>query len=123
MEHIRSLIDGCLIALPAGIGLGISIVRILLIIGVYICVQACKLYAEVMVEAFLGNLLGTAGKQYARVFFLGIIMMIGIMGAAAGTMVYSMEIGFLFLIGIIIFLTGGMMAIAAVNFERMETVE
>ena len=44
-----------------------------------------------MVEAFLGNLLGTAGKQYARVFFLGIIMMIGIMGAAAGTMVYSME--------------------------------
>lgn len=50
-------------------------------------------------------------------------MMIGIMGAAAGTMVYSMEIGFLFLIGIIIFLTGGMMAIAAVNFERMETVE
>lgn len=123
MEHIRSLIDGCLIALPAGIGLGISIVRILLIIGVYICVQACKLYAEVMVEAFLGNFLGTAGKQYARVFFLGIIMMIGIMGAAAGTMVYSMEIGFLFLIGIIIFLTGGMMAIAAVNFERMETVE
>ena len=109
--------------MPAGIGLGISMVRILLIIGVYICVQACKLYAEVMVEAFLGNLLGTAGKQYARVFFLGIIMMIGIMGAAAGTMVYSMEIGFLFLIGIIIFLTGGMMAIAAVNFERMETVE
>lgn len=122
MEHIRALVDGCLIALPAGILLGISVIRILLIIGVYICIQACKLYAEVMVEAFLGNILGTAGKQYARVFFLGIVIMVGIMGAAAGTMIYSVEAGLLFLIGIVILMTGGMMAIAAVNFERMETV-
>lgn len=122
MEHIRALIDGCLIALPSGIVLGLPFLQILLMIVVYVCMQACKLYAEVMVEAFLGNLLGNTGKQYARILFEGIVIGIGIAGAAIGTLV-SMEMGLLVLIGVVAFLTGGMMAIATVNFEKMETVD
>lgn len=121
MEHIRSLIDGCLIALPSGIVLGIPFLQILLVILAYICVQACKLYADIMVEAFLGNILGVAGKQYARVLFEGIVIGIGAMGGAAGSLV-SIEVGLFALSGVIVFMTAGMMAIATVNFEKMETV-
>lgn len=121
MEHIRSLIDGCLIALPAGIVFGIPFLQILLVILAYICIQACKLYADIMVEAFLGNILGLAGKQYARVLFEGIVIGIGAMGAMVGSLI-SMEMGLVALVGVVVFMTAGMMAIATVNFEKMETV-
>lgn len=121
MEHIRSLIDGCLIALPAGIVFGIPFLQILLVIFAYICIQACKLYADIMVEAFLGNILGLAGKQYARVLFEGIVIGIGAMGAVVGSLI-SIEIGLIALVGVVVFMTAGMMAIATVNFEKMETV-
>ena len=58
----------------------------------------------------------------ARILFEGIVIGIGIAGAAIGTLV-SMEMGLLVLIGVVAFLTGGMMAIATVNFEKMETVD
>lgn len=122
IDHIRSLIDGCLIVLPSGIALGIPFLQILLMIAVYVCLQACKLYADVMAEAFLGNILGVTGKQYARVFFEGIVIAIGVLGAFIGNMI-SMEMGLFVLIGVVAFMTGGMMAIATVNFERMESVE
>lgn len=122
MEHIRSLIDGCLLTLPSGIVLGLPVLQIILIIVVYVCLQACKLYAEVMVEAFLGNILGNTGKQYARLLFEGIVIGMGIAGAAAGSLI-SMETGLFILIGVVVFLTAGMMAIATINFEKMETVD
>lgn len=121
IEHIRSLIDGCLIALPTGIVFGIPFLQILLVILAYICIQACKLYADIMVEAFLGNILGLAGKQYARVLFEGIVIGIGAIGAAVGSLI-SMEIGLVVLVGVVVFMTAGMMAIATMNFEKMETV-
>lgn len=119
MEHIRSLIDGCLIALLPGIVLGIPFFQILLIIAAYVCLQACKLYADIMVEAFLGDILGLAGKQYARILFVGIVIGIGAAGALIGSLI-SMEMGLFVLIGVVVFMTAGMMAIATVNFERME---
>ncbi len=36
--------------------------------------------------------------------------------------VYEMEIGLITLAGVVVFMTAGMMAIATVNFEKMETV-
>lgn len=122
MEHIRSLIDGCLITLPSGIVLGLPVLHIFLIIVAYVCLQACKLYAEVMVEAFLGNILGNTGKQYARILFEGIVIGMGITGAAIGSLI-SLETGLFVLIGVVAFLTAGMMAIATINFEKMETVD
>ena len=116
------MIDGCLITLPSGIVLGLPVLHIFLIIVAYVCLQACKLYAEVMVEAFLGNILGNTGKQYARILFEGIVIGMGITGAAIGSLI-SMETGLFLLIGVVAFLTAGMMAIATINFEKMETVD
>ncbi len=123
IEHIRALADGCLITLPAGIVLGLPLIQIVLIIAVYVCMQACKLYAEVMVEAFMGNVLGSVGKQFARLFFEGLAIGIGITAALTGTLIFSVEIGLLFLVIAVAFVTLGMMAVAAFNFERMETAE
>lgn len=122
MEHIRSLADGCLLALPTGIVLRMPFFQIVLIVAAYVCLQACKLYAEVMVEAFLGNILGNIGKQFARLFFEGIVITFGIMGAAAGTLLISLEAGLVVLIGVMAVLTAVMMVIASLNFERMESV-
>lgn len=123
IEHIRALIDGCLITIPAGIVLKMPVLQMLLIIAIYVCLQACKLYAEVMIEAFLGNILGTVGKQFARLFFEGLVILFGIAGAAIGTILFSLEAGLTILIIIFLIMTLGMMAIAAMNFERMESLE
>lgn len=123
IEHIRAIIDGCLLTLPAGIVLRLPVLQIILIIAVYVCLQACKLYSEVMVEAFLGNILGSIGKQFARLFFEGLVIALGIIGAAAATLLVSVEAGFLALIIISVVLTSCMMLVASMNFSKMETVD
>lgn len=123
MEHIRSLTDGCLMTIPVAIVMGLPVVQVILIIVVYVCMQACKLYAEVMVEAFLGNILGSVGKQFTRLFFEGLVIGFGILAAAAGTLLISFEAGLLLLLLTAGCMTGAMMIIASLNFERMESVE
>lgn len=122
MEHIRAVVDGCLLTLPAGIMLGLPLLQVVLVIVAYVCLQACKLYAEVMVEAFLGNILGNVGKQFARLFFEGIVIVFGIAGAALGMLLFSLEAGLIVLVIVMAALTIAMMTIAALNFERMERV-
>lgn len=123
MEHIRALVDGCLMTIPVAIVMRMSVIQTVLIIVVYVCMQACKLYAEVMVEAFLGNILGSVGKQFTRLFFEGLVILIGIIVAAAGTMLISLEAGLLLLVLTAGCMTGAMMIIASLNFERMESVD
>lgn len=123
IEHVRSLIDGCLMTIPVSVVLGLPVVQVILMIVVYVCMQACKLYSGVMVEAFLGNILGATGKQFARMFFEGVVIIIGIIAAAVGTIMFSLEIGLLLLVVAIVLLTAAMMGIASMNFERMESVE
>ncbi len=122
MEHIRALADGCLLVLPTAFVLRIPIVQTVLIIAVYICLQACKLYAEVMLEALLGNILGSVGKQFARMFFEGLIIAFGALGAVVGTLLVSLEVGLLALIVVVALLTVVMMLVASLNFKRMESV-
>lgn len=123
IEHIRSLTDGCLIALPTAVILRIPVIQTIMIIAVYVCMQACKLYAEVMVEAFLGSILGNTGKQFARIFFEGLVIGIGVIAAAVGTITISVEAGLLMLIIVTILLTAAMMGVASRNFSRMERLD
>lgn len=123
IEHIRALADGCLLTLPTALVIKLSAAQTVMIIAVYVCMQACKLYAEVMVEAFLGNLLGNTGKQFARIFFEGLVIGIGVIAAAAGTIIVSVEMGLLVLIIVTVILTGAMMAAASVSFNRMESLD
>lgn len=123
IEHIRAVIDGCLLATPLCIVLRIPLIQLVLMVITYVCLQACKLYAEVMVEAFLGNLLGTTAKHFAILFIEGIVIVIGIIGTVIGSIAVSVEIGFLMLIIIVTVMTLVMMAIASINFEKMESLD
>ena len=62
------------------------------------------------------------GKQFARLFFEGLVIGLGIMGAALGTILVSLEVGMVVLIVVAASLTAVMMIIASINFERMESV-
>lgn len=73
-------------------------------------------------DAFLGDILGSVGKQFARLFFEGIVIGFGVLGAAAGTLLISLEAGLITLILVVAALTVAMMIIASLNFERMESV-
>lgn len=123
IEHIRALTDGCLLTIPVAVVLAIPMVQVVLIIGVYVCMQACRLYAEVMVEAFLGNILGSVGKQFTRMFFEAIVIGIGVAAAAVGTVFISFEVGLILLMTATVLMTAAMMIVASLNFERMESVD
>lgn len=121
-EHLKALIDGTIMTVPAAIGLGISPVQAILSIVLYVCLQACKLYLTIMAEGLLGNLLGTVAKQILRAAIFGAIFGIGILGAVIGTMIFSIDVGFIVMIGIVAFQTLGCMFVAAGVFERLELV-
>lgn len=123
MEHIRSFVDGCLITIPPAVVLGVSVVQTVLIILIYVCMQACKLYVEVMMEAFLGNILGSVAKQFTRLFFEGIVIGIGVIVAVLGCLFISIEVGLLLLVVATVLMTAAMMIVASLNFERMESVD
>lgn len=123
MEHIRACTDGLLMTIPVAVVMKISVIQVILIVIVYMCLQACKLYAEVMVEAFLGNILGTVGKQFTNMFFEGLVIGAGVVAAIIGTMWISLEVGLLLLVLAAGCMTAAMMIVASLNFERMESVE
>lgn len=129
IEHIRAAVEGILLALPAGIvlmrkpELKVSALQIFLCVLIYVCLQACKLYVKVMAETLLGNIVGRMGKQIFVLVLMGIIVGSGVLGAVAGVMFGSVEIGYLLLSGIVALMTAACMTVAAGSFERMETVD
>jgi len=122
MEHIRSAVDGCLIAIPAGIYMGINPVQILLAICMFVCLQAIKLYLTVFAEGVLGNLLGTAGRQIMRMVIFSSLIGIGVAGAVIGTIFINIVAGYLIMLVISVILTFACMVVASNIFEKMEAV-
>lgn len=120
MEHIRAVVDGCLLAVPPVIVMRASPVMAVLYVMIYVSLQANKLYLNVLAEVLLGNILGNLGKQIFRMamfaLFIGIAAIVGVIG----TFIVSMEVGFLF---IIVFCLVETLAIAiggSMAFTKME---
>lgn len=123
MEHIRALVDGCLLTIPGAIMLKLSIAETFLSILLYLCLQANKLYLNLLVEAILGNLLGNVGKQLLRMFGQGIIIGLGIAAAIIGDLFISTEAGFILAIIVVVGLTAIIAIGASTMFGKMETVD
>lgn len=122
MEHIRSLVNAIMITVPAAIALKISPIQAVLSILLFVCLQACKLYLTIMAAGLLGNLLGSAGKQILRMLILGTIIGIGVMGAVGAYFFIGIEAAFLAMIVIVCAETFACMFIAAISFEKMESL-
>ncbi len=123
IEHIRSLVDGSLFVLPLAIITRMNILQVILLILIYVCINANKLYANVLVEYLLGNLLGTTGKQYTRLLFQSAVYGVGIAIGALAIFVSGTTIGFFVLTVYAVAITGVIGAVAATIFSKMESLD
>ncbi|KAB1439943.1 putative ABC exporter domain-containing protein [Candidatus Galacturonibacter soehngenii] len=123
VEHIRALVDGALITIPASIFLRLNLIQIILSILVYMCLQANKLYLNVVTDAVIQRFLGTVGKQMFRVFVQGMIIGICALSAVLGGAFFRIEVGYLFMIIISVAITALLAVIASKSFENMESIE
>lgn len=120
IEHIRALVDGCLMTIPAAIALKLNPLTAVLTILLYICLNANKLYLNILSEALLGNVLGNTGKTLLRSLFQGLVMLAAIIMAAVCGILIGVNAGFAGMIIMTVALTIGIAVGAATAFDKME---
>ncbi|NLL78854.1 MAG: hypothetical protein GX234_03495 [Clostridiales bacterium] len=96
MEHVKSGIDGALMAVIPCILMKLPLPYILMTVLLYVCMQACKMYITVLCESIFGRALGAVGKQFMRLFLEGFAIGLGMLAAIIGA-VAAPEIGFVLL--------------------------
>ena len=120
IEHIRALVDGCLMTIPAAFALKLNPLTAVLTILLYICLNANKLYLNILSEALLGNVLGNTGKTLLRSLFQGLVMLAAIIMAAVCGILIGVNAGFVGMIIMTVALTIGIAVGAATAFDKME---
>lgn len=123
IEHIRAIIDGILITLPAAVVFGLGPVMTVLTILFYICMMANRLYYGMLADAIIGKTLGTTGRTLVKMLFQGIAIMGGVIAAAIGVAVGGIEVGFFAMIVVVGALTFAGAAGASVSFLKMEVFD
>ncbi len=123
MQHMQAAINGTLLAVPAGLIMGMSPLTIVLSILLFVMLNACKLYILAVAEVAVGNVLGQVGKQLFQMFLMGIAITVGIVGAVLGMMVGGINLAYALMIVLLLGETAIFMTIASLCFYRMETVE
>lgn len=119
VEHIRSLIDGFLVTFPIFIVGGLSLLEMIMIIFIYVSLQAVKLYLTMVVHYILGKALGKIFQQllhmilFVMLITFGIIVyslafMKGLTFALLMLLIYAIVISFIF------------MSICTFQFDKME---
>lgn len=123
LEHVKALVDGMLMCVPLGAVMGLSAIRIFLCILIYACLQANRLYISMVCDGILKPLFGSVGLTLVRMLSQGMIMLIGVVGAALGTAAAGVEAGFAVMILIAVLFAGLLALLASVLFGRMESLE
>lgn len=123
VEHIRALVDGILLTIPAAVMLRLTLLQIILSILIYVCLQAIKLYLNVLSDAVIYKYLGAIGKQFFKVIMQGIIIAICIVGTALGTLFIGIEVGFGLMIVISVAITLLLELLASKSFQTMESID
>lgn len=123
IEHIRSLIDGCFMVIPGAIIMKLSILQIILLILVYVCLTANRLYLTMLADALIGNRLGQFGRNLVKLLFQGIVIGIAIILAATVGLFFGTDAAFMVMILATAGLTMAGAVVAATSFEQMEAVD
>lgn len=95
--------------------------QMLLIAIVYTCMQANKLYINVLSQVIVGNILGNTGRQLFQLFLQGIVMCGGVVLGAIGFGISGVTLGFLLLIAYTVFMTVCIGIGASFAFVRVES--
>ena len=120
MEHIKSLVDGIVLAVPVGIAWGIPAYQIVMCILIYCVLQANRLYIKILGESILGSTLGNTGKSIFAMAVQGGILGVGI--GLAALMGFLINFNFVFPI-ILIYSMIVTVLIALLTVGRFETME
>ncbi len=123
IEHYRAIVDGILVTVPGAVVFGIGPVLTVLTVLLYICLQANRLYYNMLADALVGNVLGNFGRSMVKLLFQGFAIGIGIMAAVLAGLFLGVETGFVVMIAVMGVLTFAGAAIASVSFTRMEVME
>ncbi len=123
MEHVRAVVDGILMAVPGAVVMKLTVLQTVLIILLYICLMANKLYYFMLADFLVGKILGSVGRSMVKLFFQGIAIGIGVLAAVLGGMFLGIEAGFVIMILVTLALTMIGALIAAMAFEKMEVME
>ena len=123
MEHIRALIDGLLITLPGSIVMGLPVSYMILTVILYMCLNANKLYMNMLADVVIGKMFGELGRTILRMLFQGLVLCVGIIVAVATGAFISVTAGFIMMIVVIFLLTLVGAIGASFAFERMEALD
>ncbi len=123
IEHYRSIVDGILVTVPGAMVFGLSPVLTILTVLLYVCLQANRLYYNMLADALVGNLLGNFGKSMVKLLFQGFAMGAAIVVAAAAGLILGVEAGFFMMILVTGILTFAGAVIASISFTRMEVAD
>ncbi|MCM1025586.1 MAG: putative ABC exporter domain-containing protein [Roseburia sp.] len=120
IQHIQSLINALLITIPGAIVMRLSPALILLGIAGYVILSANKLYALAVAEIVAGNTFGAVGKQMLQMLMQGFAILVAGLGAGLGNMLGGVTIAFLLMDVFLLLFTTAFMALASLNFEKLE---
>jgi len=123
IEHYRSIVDGILVTIPGAIVFGLNPVLIILTVLMYVCLQANRLYYNMLADALVGNLFGNTGRSLVKLLFQGFAMGIAITVAVMAGVFLGVETGFFMMILVTGVLTFAGAVIASISFTRMEVIE
>lgn len=123
IEHIRAVVDGILVTLPGAVILGLSPVMTILTVLLYICLNANKLYYNMLADVLIGNLFGNMGRSLVRMLFQGLAIAIAAVAAVLGGLLIGLEVGFFLMILVMGILTFAGAMVASLSFNRMEVLE
>lgn len=124
IEHIRSFIHGMILVIPASIIMGMPIIYMILVVLMFVCLMAGKLYMEVLATGLFGNLLGNTGRQLIRMFGMMIIIGGGIAAALLFGIISKSIMTGLVAMTIAMFILVGVLAIfASISFTKMDVAD
>ncbi len=123
IEHYRSIVDGILVTIPGAIVFGLNPVLTILTVLMYVCLQANRLYYNMLADALVGNLFGNTGRSLVKLLFQGFAMGIAITVAVMAGVFLGVETGFFMMILVTGVLTFAGAVIASISFTRMEVIE
>ncbi len=123
MQHVQALVNGCLYVLVPVIVLHIPLSTAALTVLCYVVFCACKLYILTVAEVAVGNVLGNVGKQFFQLFLLGIVILLGVLGAALGMALGGINLAYVVMLVLLSLVLVILLTISTLCFYRMETLK
>ena len=96
---------------------------IILTVLLYICLNANRLYYNMLADALIGNLFGNMGRSLVKMLLQGIAIGFAIVAAVLGGLFLGVEAGFFIMILVMGIMTFVGASIASASFNRMEVLE